>query len=107
MNILQNSLISIDICKNILFNIDTGINIFKNGHINIDIDIDIFQTVLIDIDIHIERSPNAANNLQIKELGGCMCKVGKWWRRLVQAKLAHQRLDSPMIGCERTETVNE
>ena len=42
INILQNSLINIDI------------DIFKNGHIDIDIDIDIFQIVLIDIDIDID-----------------------------------------------------
>ena len=53
-----NFLINIDICKNVLINIDTDINIFEDGQINIDM------------------ANNAANNLQIKELGGCMCKVG-------------------------------
>ena len=55
IDILQYSLIDIDIdiFKNVPIDIDNDINIFKTGHIDIDIDINIFQIVLIDIDINI------------------------------------------------------
>ena len=51
IDILQNSLIDIDIFKNVFSDNDIDIDIFKTGHIDIDIDIDIFRIVLIDIDI--------------------------------------------------------
>ena len=50
-------ILSIDILQNSLIDIDIDIDIFKNGHIDIDIDIDIFQIVLIDIDIDIFKIP--------------------------------------------------
>ena len=46
--------IDIDILQNSLIDIDIDIDIFKNDHVDIDIDIDIFQIVLIDIDTDID-----------------------------------------------------
>ena len=54
IDILQNSLIDIDIFKKVHIDIDIDIDIFKNDHVDIDIDIDIFQIVLIDIDTDID-----------------------------------------------------
>merc|ERR1711989_96509 len=51
IDILQNSLIDIDIFKKVHIDIDSDIDIFKNDHVDLDIDINIFQIVLIDIDI--------------------------------------------------------